>query len=65
MIKLKALRPLRGDYGTVNEGDPFEAEEANARKLIQRGYAVERGGAKEAAKPENKAAPAPANKAGR
>ena len=38
-VKLIALRPLCGDYGTVTEGQVFEAPEMYARSLQERGLA--------------------------
>jgi hypothetical protein len=41
MIKLRAIRPLRGDWGTAHPGQTFEAPESVARDLESRGL-VER-----------------------
>ena len=38
-VKLVALRPLCGDYGTVTEGQIFEAPEMYALSLQERGLA--------------------------
>ncbi len=39
VIRLTALRPLRGDYGNVGEGQTFETDPATAESLEARGLA--------------------------
>lgn len=38
MVKLIALSPLSGNYGVVQAGQEFEADDDTARELLQRGY---------------------------
>lgn len=57
MVKLKALRPLIGDYGSVAEGQQFETDDARALQLEARGLVVQ------ARPPETKMLRAPENKA--
>ena len=56
MVKLKALRPLIGDYGSVAEGQQFETDDARALQLEARGLAAQ------ARPPETKMLQAPENK---
>ena len=63
-MKLKALRPLVGSYGRVEDGQEFEAPPSTAKSLLDRGLAVKVKGEaphpnKAAATAENKAAKAP------
>lgn len=64
MVKMQALRPLTGDYGTVSEGQEFEVDPRGAERLEARGLAcrahigiVERFGKAFLGAPENKTAP--------
>jgi hypothetical protein len=71
MAKLKALRPLCGDYGSVSEGQTFETDEKTALSLESRGLAervrepslVQRMIGKMLGPPENKMMPMANNKA--
>lgn len=40
-MKVKVLRPLRGDYGSVVTGQIFQARQDLAADLIKRGLACE------------------------
>lgn len=54
-MKIKAKRPMVGDYGTLRAGEEVEIEDRQARALIKAGLAVVIGSASEPAA-ETKAA---------
>lgn len=39
-MKIKALRSLRGDYGTARKGSTLTVSELTAKSLVSRGLAV-------------------------
>lgn len=41
-VKLKALRPITGDWGNADEGDVFTTDSRTAERLEARGGLVER-----------------------
>jgi hypothetical protein len=53
-MKLKAIRPIHGDYGTIKRGEVFEVSEDVGLTLESRGLAEYVREAKSVKPPENK-----------